>query len=385
MIKALRRKTERKSTDEDYLWMERALRLAALGKARTTPNPCVGAVLVKDGVMIASGWHRKAGSAHAEIHALRGAGRRAEGSTLYVTLEPCSTTGRTGPCTEAIIAAGISRVVVAASDPNPLHSGRGLSIIRKAGISVTENVMRAEAEKLLAPFAKWISTGKPYLTLKMAMSVDGRISDKNGRSKWITSPESRQAVKAYRGRVDAVMVGIETVLADNPSLYPLKAGKYQPLRVVVDSRGRTPLDCNLLNDNYAARTIVVAGRSCKQTRLRAIRAKGATVLAVKEKDGRVSLNHMMTELGKIGILHVYCEGGGRLAAGLLQDSIPDEYHFYIAPMIIGCAPEARPVFAGKAWSLDKAPQLFFSGYAREGDDLFVCYKTRREERQCLPA
>jgi diaminohydroxyphosphoribosylaminopyrimidine deaminase/5-amino-6-(5-phosphoribosylamino)uracil reductase len=239
---------------DDIGWMREALALARRGVGRTRPNPPVGAVVVRDGRVVGRGFHRRAGMAHAEVEALRDAGGAAAGATLYVTLEPCSSWGRTGPCTEAIVAAGIRRVVVAARDPNPKHAGRGFRILRRAGVAVATGVLAAEGRELLAPFSRWVETGLPWVTLKLGMSVDGRLADATGRSQWITSPASRARVQDMRRTADAIIVGVGTALADDPSLTCRRYPASKPWRVIVDSRGRLPLKARVLTDGAAGRT-----------------------------------------------------------------------------------------------------------------------------------
>ena len=234
----------------DERWMRRALALARRGEGCTRPNPPVGAVVVVRNRLVGQGYHQIAGGPHAEVHALRKAGRHSAGATLYVTLEPCSTQGRTPPCTDAIIAAGVRRVVVAVRDPNPRHAGRGLIVLRRKGIEIHEGVVADQATELLRPFAKWIQHKTPYVTLKLAMTLDGRIADAQGRSQWITGPAMRGAVHALRRRVDAILVGRETAAIDDPNLLPRPARGRQPFRVVVDSRGRLPPNLRMLHDGF---------------------------------------------------------------------------------------------------------------------------------------
>lgn len=355
---------------EDRHWMSEAIALAMRGQGRTRPNPPVGAVIVKNGRIAGSGWHHKSGLAHAEVNAMRDASDRTKNGTLYVTLEPCSTEGRTGACTDAIIAAGLKRVVVGCKDPNPKHGGRGLRVLRRAGIEVMHGICRSQAEELIAPFSKWISSGVPYLTLKMAMSIDGRITDSRGQSQWISCEESRKSVRRLRGKVDAVMVGSGTVLADNPSLYPISAGSYLPYRIAVDTRGLTPLESKLLSDAQVEKTIVVVGPSCSSRREKLIQSTGATVLRTKGEGSHISLPDMMKQLGKMGILHILCEGGAVLAGALIKKRIPDEYHIYSAPVILGDS-GCIPVIAGQAWTLSAAPQLEILDASRSGRDIFM--------------
>ena len=367
---------QRRSAADDLKFMARAVTLASRGEGRTRPNPPVGALVVKNGRVLGEGWHRRAGGDHAEIIALKKAGAAAKGATLYVTLEPCSTTGRTGPCTSAIIDAQIQRVVVGSTDPDARHKARGYRILRRAGISVSNGVLAEETDRLIAPFAKWTGTGSPYITLKMAMSLDGRITDKDGRSQWISCEQSRKAVRQLRSRVDAVMVGSNTVLADNPSLYPLGAGKRQPYRIAVDTKGRSPLNSNLLSDEHVEKTIIVIGSSCSRKKEELFCARGATVIRAKERHGHVSLTDMLKSLGKMKILHILCEGGAVLAGALTQQDLVDEYHIYSAPVILGDGKKSLPVIASQAWSLSKCPRLKVLEMCASGEDIFT---------RCCPA
>ena len=270
----------------DKKWMLEALLLAGKGVGKTRPNPPVGAVVVKGNAIIGSGWHRKAGGPHAEVYALKEAGTRARNSTLYVTLEPCSTTGRTLACTQAILDAGIRRIVVAVRDPNPAHAGRGLALLRRRGITVTCGVCKTEAQALIEPFKKWVTTGVPWVTLKMAMSLDGRIADVNGNSKWITGSQARHEVQSMRRRADAILVGAETVRQDNPSLYPRPAQGRKPHRIIVSSDGKIPLKSKVLTDAFAASTIIATSKTCSTTQSAALARKGASVKSFPQKSER---------------------------------------------------------------------------------------------------
>jgi len=349
--------------------MNQALAVARRGEGLTMPNPPVGAVVVSNGRVRGSGFHRRAGGAHAEILALKAAGRCAKGACLYVTLEPCCTRGKTGPCTDAVINSGIRRVVVAVRDPNPLHNGKGIGILRKAGIQVEEGVCREEAAALIRPFAKWITLGRPFLTLKLGISIDGRIADGKGRSKWITSAISRNTVRNLRRRVDAILIGAGTARKDDPGL--LCRRTLPPFRIVVDSRGTLPLDAGLLNDPFACRTIVATTESCPAARRRLYSGKGAQVLVLpSSQGGRVSLNSLMRKLGKMGILHILCEGGGILARSLIAQDLVDEYLFFVAPAVIGGSDSVASV-AGKGWSLASCPRFEFIDYRKSGADIEI--------------
>jgi diaminohydroxyphosphoribosylaminopyrimidine deaminase/5-amino-6-(5-phosphoribosylamino)uracil reductase len=348
--------------------MRRAIALARKGQGSTRPNPCVGAVVVREGQEVGSGFHKKAGGPHAEVFALNAAGPLAEGATLYVTLEPCSTQGRTPPCTNAIRSHRVKRVVVGVVDPNPRHSGAGVSLLRRAKIQVTTGTLADECGRLLAPFTKWIVTQRPYVTLKLGISTDGRIADTTGRSQWITGETSRRAVHALRERVDAVMVGSGTVLADDPSLLPTVKRAVTPFRIVVDSRGRLPLTARILTDGHTDRTVIATSPRCSTARRKAYESVGATVWILPEKNGHVSMLALMKKVGQEGLLHILCEGGGALAGALVEARLVDEYLFFVAPMLIGGA--GRPAVMG-AWPLARAPQLAFEEMTRSGPDLLI--------------
>ena len=325
--------------DEDY--MREALKIAGNARGRTSPNPLVGAVIVKDGKIIAEGWHRQAGTPHAEVHALDMAGELAKGATLYVTLEPCSHFGRTPPCANAIVKAGIKRVVTAMSDPNPKVAGKGLQILKDAGIEVEVGLLEDEARKLNEVFIKWITTDKPFVTLKTAMSLDGKIVTATGQSKWITSEASRQRVHEMRDIHDAIMVGIETVLKDNPMLTTRIFGGKNPIRIVVDSNARTPLASNIVM-NHQAKTIVAVTENASIERVNALKKSGIEIIFAGDGK-RVDLNILMNELAKREITSVLLEGGGTLNFALLEAGLIDKVCAFIAPKIIGGRSALTPV------------------------------------------
>ena len=351
--------------ESDLKWMRRALALARRGEGLTRPNPPVGAVVVKNGRKIGQGWHKKAGGPHAEVFALRQAGAAARGATLYVTLEPCSTFGRTPPCTDAVLRAGIARVVVAMADPNPKHAGRGLRLLRRAGVRVEVGACGAEAAALLAPFACHMLRKRPFFTLKLGLSLDGRIADHTHSSRWITGPEARDMVQAMRRASDAILVGAGTVRHDNPSLWPRPDGKRNPWRVVVVRRGPLPLKAQLFTDEHASRTLIAAPKGWQPACARQIRKAGATVLELP-KNG--FLPTLAKELGKLGILRVVCEGGGILAGELIQAGLVDELCVFLAPMLIG-----GPIGAmGNAqWRLPVAPRFELADSRPVGQDLYL--------------
>ncbi|MBN1670552.1 MAG: bifunctional diaminohydroxyphosphoribosylaminopyrimidine deaminase/5-amino-6-(5-phosphoribosylamino)uracil reductase RibD [Kiritimatiellae bacterium] len=367
-------------TTNDERWMREALALAARGEGRTRPNPPVGAVLVKGNRIVGRGYHRRAGGPHAEVVALRDAGAKARGATLYVTLEPCCTWGRTPPCTDAVLAGGVARVVVSVRDPNPRHGGRGLVRLRRRGLDVTVGVCGAEGERLIAPFAKWITSARPFVTLKLGMSLDGKIGDRRGASRWITCPASRRAVQALRRRADAILVGAGTACVDDPGLLPRRPAGRQPYRVVADSRGRLPLTAKLLNDAQPARTILATTRQCSPQRRVRYEKKGAQVWPLPAARGGVSLPALCRRLGKLGILHLLCEGGGELAASLIRAGLVDELLIFVAPMVIG-GRGAVPAVAGMGWPLKAAPGFRLIETAAVGRDLLIRARPARRNRR----
>lgn len=330
------------ASDDQY--MRTALALAARGRGRTSPNPMVGAVVVKNGEIIGQGYHQKAGTPHAEIHALREAAAAARGATLYVTLEPCTHYGRTPPCTDAIIRAGIKHVVIAARDCNPIVAGRGIEALQSAGITTTVGVGEDEAHRLNEVFNKFITAAKPFVVLKCAMSLDGKIATRTGHSQWITGIESRQYGHRLRDRYDAIMVGIGTVLADDPLLTTRLAqgeGK-NPVRIIVDSQARTPLTSKVLTD-LSAPTYIAVSTEADAHKVKALQAAGATVLTTASGDGRVDLDSLMDELAKRQITSVLVEGGPSLTASVLEKNLADKVHFFIAPILIGGHAAPGPV------------------------------------------
>ena len=331
---------QQRELDESY--MREALRIAEYARGRTSPNPLVGAVIVRDGTIVASGWHRAAGEPHAEIHALRMAGELARGATLYVTLEPCAHHGRTGPCAEAVIAAGLARVVVALSDPNPLVAGRGIHLLTAAGIEVTTGICEDEARRQNEIFLKWVTTKRPFVTLKTAMTLDGKIASHTGASQWITGAAARARVHAYRNEYDAILVGIGTVLADDPSLTTrLEHGTGKnPLRIVLDSEARTPLDAKLVADG-AAPTIIVVSERADHRRVNLLRACGAEVVTLGAQ--RVDIAALLDYLGARDITSLFVEGGAAVNWSLLAGGSVNKVHAFIAPMLMGGETAKTPI------------------------------------------
>lgn len=326
----------------DLHYMMQALRLAAKGHGKTSPNPMVGAIVVSKGRIVGQAYHHAAGQSHAEVLALRQAGSLARGATLYVTLEPCShLKKRTPPCVPAVIQSAVRRVVVAMPDPNPAVRGKGLAQLRRAGLSVTVGVARRDAEVLNRAYCHWIITKRPYVTLKAGMTLDGQIATARGESKWITGLQARQEVHRLRSSMDAVIVGIGTVLKDNPSLTARRSpgltalAATQPTRIVVDSHLRIPRSAKILTQQSSSKTIIVTTKAASQARCRALERKGIEVLQLPSPGGRVSLKHLLTALGQRGMMSVMVEGGGELNAAFFKAKLVNHVQLYVAPTLLG--------------------------------------------------
>ena len=321
----------------DQKFMKHALALASKARGHTSPNPLVGAVIVREGEIVGEGYHQKAGDAHAEIHALNQAKGLAEGATMYVTLEPCCHWGRTPPCTESVIRAKLANVFVAMKDPNPRVAGNGIRQLEEAGIPVQVGICEEESRQLNEVFIKYIATQCPFVILKSAISLDGKIATASGESQWITSEASRLKGHEVRAQVDAILVGVGTVLQDNPSLtvrLPERQNE-DPIRVVIDSRGRTPLGAKVFNPDSNAGTLIAVTENASLEKIEALKSAGADVLIIDEEEGRVCLKALMQELGRKEITSVLIEGGGEINAAALQAGIVDKLMFFIAPKLIG--------------------------------------------------
>jgi diaminohydroxyphosphoribosylaminopyrimidine deaminase/5-amino-6-(5-phosphoribosylamino)uracil reductase len=323
----------------DHAHMARALRLAERGLYSTSPNPRVGCVLVRDGEIVGEGWHQKAGEPHAEVHALRAARERARGATAYVTLEPCSHHGRTPPCAEALVDAGVSRVVAAMRDPNPQVSGGGLHLLTLAGIRAEVGLLEAEARELNIGFIARMTRGRPWLRVKTASSLDGKTALLNGESKWITGAAARADVQAWRARACAILTGVGTVLADDPQMNVRDFDTpRQPLKIIVDSHLKTPPTSKILRGG----ALVVCAEE-DETKRAALEAAGAEVLCIPGPAGRVGLAALTYVLGQHGINEIHVEAGATLNGALLDAELVDEWVAYLAPLVLGDT--ARGVFA----------------------------------------
>ena len=353
--------------------MEHALALASKARGRTSPNPLVGALVVRDGEIVGEGYHKKAGGAHAEIHALNQAKGLTEGATMYVTLEPCCHWGRTPPCTQSLIRAKLANVFVAMKDPNPQVAGNGIQELEKAGMSVQVGICEEEARQLNEVFIKYITTQCPFVLLKSAISLDGKIATASGESQWITSEASRRKGHELRAQVDAILVGIGTVLQDNPLLttrLPERQGK-DPIRVVVDSRGRIPLGARVFNPASNAATLVAVTEKAPLGKIEALKSAGAEALIVEEKEGRVCLNALMQELGRRDITSVLIEGGGEINAAALQAGIVDKLMFFIAPKLIGGKDAPGPIGGAGIARLAETFELRDAKISQIGADFLI--------------
>ncbi len=357
--------------DRDY--MRLALAEAARGLGRTAPNPCVGAVIVRDNVIVGRGYHRRAGTPHAEVNAIADAGQAARGATIYVTLEPCNHTGRTPPCTRAILEAGLRRVVIGMNDPNPSVTGGGADFLASQGLKVTCGVLEEECRRLNYPFLKHTTTGLPWVVMKAGMSLDGRIAYRRGAGGVITGAASRQYVHALRDRFDAILVGAGTALVDDPSLTTRlqdRPGR-DPLRVVLDSRLRLRPDARMLRQPSPAATWVFCGPGASADREEGLSAAGAVVRRVAvDARGRLDLEQVLAELGRAGLSSVLVEGGGAVHGSFLQRDLVDELYLFMAPFFIG--DQGVPVVSGYGIEgRDEAVQLQDIRLEHLGDDMLV--------------
>ena len=363
--------------------MARAIALARSALGSTSPNPAVGAVIVAETGVVGEGFTLPPGQAHAEIGALQQAGPAAAGATLYCTLEPCCHYGRTPPCTDSIIAAGISRVVYAVTDPNPRVSGGGAESLRAAGVKV-EHRPNPSAEALYEAFAKHVTTGMPFVVAKFAMSLDGKIATRTGDSQWITGPDARARVQQMRKELDGIMVGIGTALADNPQLTarnddgePLPVN-LQPLRVVVDSDARTPASARMLHQ--PGRTLIATSGASNPSRCAALQDAGAEVLSFPGTDGRVNLSGLLEHLGQLGVVSLLVEGGGGVLGAMLDARLIDKLSVFLGPMLIGGAAARSPIEGAGATTMADVlrlertttesigPDWLITGYPAGGGD-----------------
>lgn len=354
-------------------YMRRALELAKGGIGYTSPNPLVGAVIVKEGRIIGEGYHEAYGGKHAEVNAFLSATESAEGGTMYVTLEPCSHYGKTPPCANLIVEKGIKKVIIGLEDPNPLVAGKGIKILEEAGIEVVTGVLKEEGKKLNEIFIKYITTNIPFVIMKTAMTLDGKIATRTNASKWITGELSRKHVHELRHKVAGIIVGIGTVLADDPSLTTRledRMGK-DPIRIIVDSSGRIPLGSKVLNLKSHTETIVAVTNKVANEKIKGLQKKGARVIVTPSKKGRVDLNFLMKELGQRNIDSILLEGGSELNYSALEEGIVDKVNAFIAPKIIGGNTAKTPVGGqGKAY-MNEAINLEHTDIHIFGQDIMI--------------
>jgi diaminohydroxyphosphoribosylaminopyrimidine deaminase/5-amino-6-(5-phosphoribosylamino)uracil reductase len=358
----------------DTIWMRRALDLAERGRGFVEPNPLVGAVVVRDGRVIGEAWHEWFGQAHAEMTALAAAGDVARGATLYVTLEPCCHQGKTPPCTDAVLRAGIRRVVAAMADPFPQVAGKGIAHLRTAGVEVVVGEQEAQAQRLNAPYLKLLTTGRPYVHAKWAMSLDGKIATRTGDSKWISNEASRKPVHDLRGRMDAVIVGIGTALADDPRLTARPPRQRTATRIILDSQGRLPLTSLLVQTARETPTLIVT----TEARADPFVALGCEVLSLPAANSRPAVDELLDELGRRRMTNVLVEGGAAVLGSFLDARAVDEVHVFLAPVLIG-GTDAKPAIGGLGlervadalrlaeWSSEVlAGDLYLHGWVRPG-------------------
>ncbi len=358
--------------ENDEHYMEIAIIEAKKGEGRTSPNPCVGAVIVKEGRVISKGYHEKFGGPHAEINAINRANEPLIGSTIYVTLEPCNHTGKTPPCTEMIIEKGISRVVIGMTDPNPLVDGSGVAFLIKNGVEVVTGILLEECEEIIRPFIKYITQGIPWTIMKGGISLDGKINFIKGKSGWITGKESLAEVHKIRDKVDAILVGSETVRIDNPSLTTrnLDSKGRDPVRVIIDTHLRLPLSSNVFHIKSEALTWVFCSKAASAEKVSGLKNLGVEVVAVDVNRSGVDLRQVLKALGKAGICSVLVEGGARLHGSFLKERLFDSAHLFYAPLFAGDNGVSL-VTGYSAGERNSATRLIDVGYKRLGDDMMV--------------
>ena len=354
--------------------MGRALMLAKRGKGKTSPNPLVGAIVVKKGKIVGEGFHHRLGGPHAEIAALQRAGNRARGGTLYVTLEPCCHVGRTGPCTDAILASGIREVVVGMKDPNPLNAGRGIRTLKKGGVRLRVDILKNACRAINLPFLKYMTKKLPYVTVKVAQSLDGKIATVSGVSHWITGEAARRLVHAERASTDAIVIGVNTVLKDDPLLTARQGGKpllYQPTRIVLDRYLRTPRNSRLVRTSFQAPLFLAVGKDVSEKKLFGYHPYPIVFLRTETEGGKVKLFPLLKTLAEMEISTLLVEGGGTVIANFLENRLVDRILWFIAPKLIG-GKHAPTAFEGRGiLKLSQAISLKKSVVKKIGGDLLI--------------
>lgn len=366
----------------DQYYMQLALDLAASARGNTNPNPLVGAVIVKKGVIVGTGLHRKAGEPHAEVHAFRMAGEHAKGATLYVTLEPCSHFGKTPPCANLVKDSGVTRVVVAMQDPNPEVAGRGINLLREAGIEVEVGVLEQEANRLNERFIHNMLTARPFIVSKFAMTLDGKLATATGHSQWITGDTARADVHQIRHEMDGILVGVGTVLADDPMLTTRLAdfeGK-NPVRIILDSTLKTPLNAQVANTKNA-RTIIVCANEVNAEKIAQLQEHGVELIQVAQNAAGLDLEEALQALYKMGITDILVEGGGNINASFLRMGLIDKYMVYVAPKVLGGRNSVTPFTGEDVEYMDAAELLQFTAVDMYGEDIRITAYPKRGDVQ----
>lgn len=355
--------------DEKYIAL--ALELAEKGRGKVEPNPMVGAVLVKNGEIVGKGYHQVFGGPHAEVHAINEGGINCKGATLYVSMEPCAHYGKTAPCVNAIIDAGITKVVTTVIDPNPITSGRGMQKLKDAGIEVHLGVMESQAKRLNAPFFKLMQKGLPYVIVKWAMSLDGKIATHTGDSRWITSEESRAYVHKIRGQVDGILVGINTVLRDDPLLTCRLEGGRSPKRIIIDSNALLPIDSRLLNTINESEIIVAVNKGAQQERVAKLEQLGCKIIQTKDTNGFVDLHDLFHRLGGMKLTNILVEGGSRIITSMIEERHVDKVMVFIAPIIIGGEGAKSPILGKGVGKISAAAKFHEISVKRFSHDIVI--------------
>ena len=366
---------------DDEKWMKRALRLAEKGRGRTSPNPMVGAVLVKEGKVIGEGYHAKAGEDHAEIIALRQSGENTRGATLYLNLEPCTHYGKTPPCAPMVIQSGVKRVVIGMEDPNPLVKKEGVESLRRAGLEVEVGIQEKECQRLNEAFCKYILKKEPFIILKVASTLDGKIATRNGDSKWISGEASRRFVHQLRDQVDGVIVGIGTILKDDPMLTTRVRGGRDPYRIILDSRLRIPEEAKV-TEISPSKTIIATTEVAPKDKIERLENKKVRVLVLDSKEGRVNLKTCLSQLGEMEMMSLLVEGGSKINGAFLDENLIDKLILFLSPKIIGDS-QALGIFGGKGVSnLKEAIALREIRTRGIGEDILIEGYVKREIDSC---
>ena len=359
------------TSDVDDKYMALAMELAEKGRGMVEPNPMVGAVLVKNGEIVGRGYHQIFGGAHAEIHAIHEGGTNCKDATLYVSMEPCAHYGKTSPCVDAIIKAGIKTVVAAVIDPNPITSGKGIQKLKEAGVEVVVGVMEVQAKRLNVPFFKLIQKGLPYVTVKWAMSIDGKIATHTGESRWITCEESRKYVHKIRGQMDGIVVGINTVMRDDPLLTCRIEGGRNPKRIVVDSNAALPVNSRLLSTINEGEIIVAVGKNAQRYRIEKLEQLGCKIVQTQDVEGRVDLQELFRRLGEMELTNILVEGGSRIITSVIEGRLADRVMVFVAPVIIGGTGATSPVVGTGIEKMSEAAEINEVSIKRFSDDIVI--------------